>query len=57
MFFGGLYLTLLAHGVVGKKPGTDEKMDAWRLKWGRHAKWLGPAMMAFSIILPLLNTR
>ena len=57
MFLGGLYGTLLGFRIAGKKPGADPKWDAWYEKFGRHLKWLGPALMVFAILLPLLRTR
>jgi len=55
-FLGGLWLTLIAYRIVWNKPG-DSKWEAWHKRFGRLGKWLGPALMVFSIILPLLRTR
>ena len=46
----GVVATLCGFRVLGKKPGEDEKFDAWHSKWGKHLKWLGPAVIAFGIV-------
>ena len=53
--FGGLWATLLGHRIVGKKLGEDAKWDAWYKRFGRHLKWLGPAVMVFAVILLLIR--
>ena len=47
---GGLVATLCGFRVLGRKPGEDEKFDAWYSKWGKHLKWLGPLVIAFGIV-------
>ncbi len=47
---GGLYATLLGFQVVGRSPSDDPKYRAWRQRWGRHLKWLGPLVMIFGVL-------
>ena len=54
-FFGGLWATLLAYQIVGKKPGEDPKWDAWYGRFGHHLRWLGPNVMLFAIILLIIR--
>ena len=48
--FGGIYATLLAYGVIGKTPGESPRFDAWRERYGRSLKWLGPALILFGVV-------
>jgi hypothetical protein len=41
-FFGGIYMTLLAYRVVGKKPGESPRYDEWHAKCAGMLKVLGP---------------
>jgi hypothetical protein len=50
-FFGGLYGTLLAYRVIGKKPRQDARVDEWHLKYGRMLKVLGPLVALFGVFL------
>ena len=47
---GGIYFTLLALRVVGKKPGESVKFDQWYDRFGMSFKVLGPALIVFGII-------
>jgi hypothetical protein len=53
---GGLYAALLGFQVVGRRT-NDPKYDAWYAKWGRHLKWLGPAVMASGVLVYFLSRR
>jgi hypothetical protein len=46
----GLYLTVLAFRVVGKKPGQDPRWDAWHQQWGRVMKLVGPALFLVGVV-------
>ncbi|HVS34219.1 MAG TPA: hypothetical protein VMS17_01480 [Gemmataceae bacterium] len=47
----GLYSTLLAYRVFGKKPGQDPRWDKWHQRFGGYMKVLGPLMMAFGVFM------
>lgn len=57
MFLGGLYGTLLANRIVGRKAGEDAKFDAWHARWGRALRWIGPSLMVLAVVLPLMRRR
>ncbi len=42
MIFGGIYMYLMASGVLPKKPKNPEKMELWRKKYGKFLKIAGP---------------
>jgi len=46
----GIFVTLLAHRVVGAKPGENPKMDAWHDRFGKWMKIVGPALVVISLI-------
>jgi hypothetical protein len=56
MVLGGLYATLMGFRKVNAKPG-DAKYEAWHGRFGRHLKWLGPAVMGFGVVLFLIRKR
>ena len=50
-FLGGLYGTLLAYRVLGKRPGQDMRWDQWYQRFGRHFRYVGPLLMLFGVFL------
>jgi hypothetical protein len=50
-FFGGIYATLLAYRVLGKKPGESPRYDEWHAKSARTLKVLGPLVALFGVYL------
>lgn len=50
-FLCGLYGTLLAYRVLGKKPGQDPRWDKWHQRFGGYMKILGPLVMAFGVFM------
>jgi hypothetical protein len=50
-FLCGLYGTLLAYRILGKKPGQDVRRDQWQQRYGGALKYLGPLLMAFGVFL------
>jgi hypothetical protein len=50
-FFGGIYATLLAYGVLGKKPGQSPRYDEWHRKYAGMLKVLGPLVTLFGVFL------
>ena len=48
--FGGVYLTLMAHRVVPRKPKDPEKMELWHRKFGKMSKVLGPLLVGFGLL-------
>jgi hypothetical protein len=59
-FLGGIYATLIAYRVLGKKPGQSLQYDEWHLKYGGMLKVLGPLVTLFGVYLAveaILRTR
>jgi hypothetical protein len=50
MIFMGIYLTLMAKGVLPRKPKDPEKMALWRRKFGTLAVILGPSLIVLAIL-------
>jgi hypothetical protein len=50
-FLCGLYVTLLAYRVLGKKPGQDPRWERWHQRFGTHMKYVGPLVMAFGVFM------
>jgi hypothetical protein len=40
---GGVLATLFGYRIIGK----TKPLDAWRDKWGKHLRWIGPAPPIF----------
>jgi hypothetical protein len=49
-FLGGLICTLYGFRVIGKKPGEDRAYDERFQKYLKHLRWLGPVLVAWSLI-------
>ena len=47
---GGIYAVLLGYRVLGPKPDINPKYDVWHNQWGKHLKWGGPLLIAFSLV-------
>ena len=47
---GGVYLTLMAHRVIPRKPNDPEKMELWHRKFGKMSKVLGPLLVGFGLL-------
>ena len=50
-FLGGIYATLIAYRVLGKKPGQSPRYDEWHGKYAGMLKVLGPLMIVFGVFL------
>jgi hypothetical protein len=48
-FSGGLFGTLLAYRVIGKKLGEDASYDELHQKYWTWFRWGGPLLMAFGV--------
>lgn len=48
---GGVYGSLIGFRKLGKRPGEDEKLDAWHAKHGKVLRWLGPLVALFGVVL------
>ncbi|HVS39168.1 MAG TPA: hypothetical protein VMS17_26660 [Gemmataceae bacterium] len=47
----GLYATLQAYRLVGKKPGQDPGWDRWHKRFGALLKVAGPLVMASGVVM------
>ena len=52
---GGIYVTLLAHGYLPRKPRDPERLALWRKKFGRMMKILGPILIVSGLVTLILN--
>jgi hypothetical protein len=48
MFCAGIWLTAMGFGYV-----TISTQQAWRAKFVRHFRWMGPLLILISIVLAL----
>ena len=48
---GGLYMTLPAHRIVGKKPGVSHAYDAHLRKWSGVLQICGPLTIVCGILI------
>ena len=46
----GIYLFLLASGILPRNPKDPEKMALWRRKFGRLVKVLAPLLAVFGLL-------
>jgi hypothetical protein len=51
IFFLGVYVTLLGHRKIGKKPGQDLKYDATLEKTGGTLRTLGPLIILGAVLM------
>lgn len=47
--FSGIYITLLAFRVIGKRLGPDPKHDAWHNRFGGVMRVVGPLLILFGL--------
>lgn len=45
----GLYVTLLGHRIVGKRPGESMDYDLWFERYGAKFKAFGPLIFLFGL--------
>ncbi len=50
----GLYMTLLAFRVIGRKPGEHMKWDEWHRRYGRLLKVVGPLGILTGVFLVVI---
>lgn len=50
IILGGIYLTLMAYGVVPVFPKDPERAKLWHKKFGKLSKILGPLMIIWGIV-------
>jgi hypothetical protein len=48
---GGLYMTLLAHRIVSKRPGVSPDYDAKMNKWGGTLQICGPLTVVCGMLI------
>ena len=48
---GGLYMTLLAHRIVGKRPGVSPTYDSHMKKWSGVLQICGPLTIVCGILV------
>lgn len=54
-FVGGLYFSLLAFRVIGKKPGESAKWDEWHRRYGVLMRVLAPLSCLFGLFVIAQN--
>jgi hypothetical protein len=54
-FFFGIYATLLAYRIVGKKPGESPRYDEYHAKHVGKLKVLGPLVALFGVFMAFQN--
>ena len=47
---GGVYATLLAYGVIPRKPKDPERLALWHKKFGPMMRKLGPALIFIGLV-------
>ncbi len=47
---GGIYLFLMAKGIVPKNPKDPVKMELWRKKFGKLSMGLAPFLVLFGLL-------
>jgi hypothetical protein len=49
-FCCGIYVLLVGFRVIGKKPGDDEKFDAWHAKFGTLLNVCGVVLIGLAVV-------
>ena len=50
MILAGVWVLLLAYGVLPRNPREPDKMALWRRKFGRVVKILAPVLILFGLL-------
>lgn len=51
----GIYFTLVAYRILGKKPGQDFHYDQWHARYGNVLKIMAPGLVLFGLYLGTTN--